>query len=233
MGDVGRELPAELLPLFHFLLDRQLLLLDPGDQRGQLRVGIRIRVVQVQPVDGLDDLLGGTEGQHAGDHQHQHTDPKHRTDRHQRVPHRAHGPAQTQHRAVLTQPRVVHGGDAVLLRFPDTLALSRCPGLRDLLAVQLTGQLRPLLAVVQNGAVFADPGDPVGIPQLFQVFRPAQQHPLLGVDRLLLEGRIGLLLDLGILESEEQCAAQEQHGHAHQKCISKDCLCHDSSPFNR
>ena len=71
----GGKLRLLLLELTHLLLDGVVLPLDPGEEGGQLVIGIAVlRMLQVQLHNGLDDPPGQPGGQHGRQQQGQDQD---------------------------------------------------------------------------------------------------------------------------------------------------------------
>ena len=139
---VGQSGEFLLLPVqgLHLLVVGQTQLLQAGDQGRELRVHRRLlRVIQVQLVDGLDDLLRGPGGQQTGHGQHQHEDPQHRGQRHQGRVDCADGAGQAHHGAVLCAQGVEDAGARLSFGSAEHLALSVPEGGLHLLQILLVG----------------------------------------------------------------------------------------------
>ena len=233
MRNVGRKLPPQALLLGTLFLNRQLLVPDAVHQRCKLGVRAGIQRIKIQFINGLYDLPCGSKREQRRNHQHKQQHKKDRTDRHQGIAHRAHGPGQPQYRPVAAQQRIVHGFLSAAFRLPDSLSLSCFQCFRHFGTVQLVGDRKAKIAVVQDAAVVCDPGNAVDLSERLEITLPADCQPVLGIDRFLLQGQIGFIQRLSDLQGKEQRGTEKQHQNAQNKGRAKDLLCHPSSPPSR
>ena len=191
---VGGDL-LELLRLAaeaaELVVDLTALVLQPPQQRRQLLVGVIVqRVLQIQPVQRLDDAAGHPPGQHAGQDQrhHQHQQQRLEYGQQQHAPGDAGG-RQSQHRAVRQSLGVIQC--FLQQRGTVTAALAhaggqRLPHLLPLGVVLHAGGIG--LRVVQHRAVAPQPGDAVAVGlQLAQIVRALLLHRRGGQGQLIPE----------------------------------------------
>ena len=217
MGDIGRKLPPQGF-LFRGLIQNGLLLVpDVLHQWPKLRIGRRVQPVQIQGIDGPDNFLCRSEGEQRGNQQHQQHHPQHRAHSQKRIAHGAHRPGKPQDAAVVTDQRIVHGLAAAVFGFADTPALAGLQGGGNLGAVKLVPDGQGKYAVIQHLSLRGDPGDAVGLIQSFQIGLPAQHQTMLGINGLLLQGGVGFVQGLPVLQTEKQQTADQQHRQPQQE----------------
>lgn len=161
---------AELVPLPPQLaqlgVDLAALLVDASQQGRQLLVGIVLqRVLQIQLVEGLYDMLGQPPGQQGRQRQRQHQYDQEGLE-HAQHQHARGGAADgdTQHGAVIQALRLIDGLFQQRGGVAAGLALPRQQRLLDLLALAVVLHTGGVGAgIVQHGAVGRHPGEAVAV----------------------------------------------------------------------
>ena len=221
------RLAAEVAEL---VVDLTALVLQPAQQRRQLLVGVVIqRMLQIQPVQGLDDAAGHAAGQQA------RQDQRHHQHQQQRLEHgqQQHAPGdpgggQAQHRAVGQAPGVIQR--FLQQRGAVAAALAHAGGQRLLHLLTLGmvlhgGRVGP--GVVQHRAVGLHPGDAVVVGgQLAQVCFALALHRRGGDGQLVTELAL-LQADVVVVQAAQDHRQRgHQHRQPHRQGGVKNSFCH-------
>ena len=203
-GDLGKlvGLPLQLAKL---AVDLLALAADSSEQRRQLLIGVVVqRMLQIQLVERLDDVLRQPLGKHRRKHQH---DQKQNHDGlehpHHQHPHGRPADGDAQHRPVVQPARIVQGLFQKRGGIAGAFSRSVLQRLADLAAVRVAGKLACVgLCVVQHRAVRGHPGQAeAGRRDLLQIFRSVSADardrkaevvpdlPLLRVGRIAVHAR--------------------------------------------
>jgi len=224
------ELPLALAQLIHLPADGAVLLLNPGDQRRQLRIGlIHQRVVQVNLVDGVHNVPGQPEGQQGTEQQHRQHNAQHRPEDHQQHGHgRPLGTGDPEHAAILQPHRIIEVALQHGLRKTDIPACAVLQRPVNLPPVQMIFHARGIGdAVIEHRAVVIHPGHPGGAAlQGIQIVLAGQIHSVDDIARLRRQLLEGLLLVMPEQHAEKQAAAEHHDQDTYQQIVLKNFLPH-------
>ena len=219
------HLPVDFLPLA----------VDAPQQRRQLLVGVGVvqRVLQIQPVQRLDNPLAQPFGQPRGQQQrrqrHGQNGLEH-AQRHQSRRRAADGDAQ--HRAVVHAPGVVdrlfrqRGGIA---RGMALALFQRLPNLRALGVVLHLARVG--LSVAQHRAVGGDPREAVAVgAKLGQIVKPAVLHADGGEAQLVAQLVFLNAAEVIVHAAQNDRQAAQQDDCGDEKGVSKNLIAHGICP---
>ena len=233
MRDVGGKFPAQRFTLGVLLRDRALLLLNALQERRELRIGRGgVLVVEIHLVDRADDALGRLKRRDQAQQRREHDDPERRRDGDDRRAHRGERAAEAQDRAVGAEAGDIHRLHAAAAALPDALPLAGGEGAAHLGAVDLVAVVRKLV-VIDHAPVRADPCDAVDVSEGAEIVLPALHEPLLGIDRLLPEGGIRLVLRLRIAQDEKHGGREHKHQQSDEQARAEDRPPHPSRSSRR
>ena len=222
-----------VLALGVLLRDGALLLLNALQERRELRIGRGgVIVVEIHLVDRADDALGGAKRLQQRQQQREHHDPERGRDRDDGRAHGGERAAEPQDRAVGAEAGDIHGLYAAAAAAADALTLARFQRGAHLGTAELV-LLEGELIIEDHIAVRTNPGDAVDAAEGAQILLPAAQQPLLGIDRLLPQGGIGLILRLRTAKDEKHAGRKDQHQQADEQARAEDRAAHSSRSSSR